>query len=55
MHIHDIDPVTYRCRICGMDELVLILREFGFDPKAIQEFGDADEFRARSADPPDQP
>lgn len=30
-HEHDIDPVTYRCRICGQDEIVLVLRNAGYD------------------------
>ena len=29
-HGHDIDPCTYRCRICGLDELELILQAEGF-------------------------
>ena len=29
-HEHDFDPCTYRCRMCGIDELELVLLEAGF-------------------------
>jgi hypothetical protein len=36
-HEHNFDPLTYRCRVCGMDEIEVFLEAHGYQTFVISE------------------